>query len=262
MPERLGQHFLENPIVLRYIAKLVDPENHDTIIEIGPGHGELTQELRIRNEKSKIIAIEKDPWLAKALVKKFAADQKIEILTGDILKIFPNLTKNSPPATGNYKIVGNIPYYITGKILRLIGALSRRPEKIVLMVQQEVAERIVSRPPKMNLLSAIIQSWSQPAIRRRVPRGDFRPAPAVDSAVLELIPRQEEAGAGAQETFYDFIRIVFKQPRKPLANNLVAGKLADKAAVGEILARLGFDSRIRPQNISLEDLVRLKNFLP
>jgi 16S rRNA (adenine1518-N6/adenine1519-N6)-dimethyltransferase len=271
MPERLGQHFLKNPVVLRSIAKLVNPEAQDTIIEIGPGHGELTDKLKAISYKLKavkIVAIEKDPWLAEVLAKKFAADKNIEIIHGDALKILPNLTNNPPPTTdnhqlkaGSFKLVGNIPYYITGRLLRILGKLTPRPKKIILMIQKEVAERITAKPPKMNLLAAIIQSWSSPVIRRHVPRGDFQPLPRVDSAILELIPNQESKPVADSEAFNTFLRTVFKQPRKTLVNNLTAEGLIDKPAVEKVLVSLGFDLSIRPQNLSLENLARLKELL-
>jgi 16S rRNA (adenine1518-N6/adenine1519-N6)-dimethyltransferase len=270
MPERLGQHFLKNPVVLRSIAKLVNPEAQDTIIEIGPGHGELTDKLKAISYKLKavkIVAIEKDPWLAEVLAKKFAADKNIEIIHGDALTILSEITKPYASSSLNglnpkpYKIVGNIPYYITGRLLRVMGHLAPRPQKIILMVQEEVAERIIAQPPKMNLLAAIIQSWSSPVIRRHVPRGDFQPLPRVDSAILELIPNQESKPVADSEAFNTFLRTVFKQPRKTLVNNLTAEGLIDKPAVEKVLVSLGFDLSIRPQNLSLENLARLKELL-
>src|SRR3989344_6086795 len=191
----LGQHFLKNKAKIKKIVEALNLENGDTVIEIGPGHGELTDELGIMNNELRIIAIEKDKNLFKYLKNKFSQDKNIEIIEGDILKIFPSIIHNSSFIIQNYKIVGNIPYYITGYLLRILGELEKKPSLIVLTIQKEVAERICAirqaqGKPKMNLLAASVQFWAEPKIIGYISKKDFRPAPKVDSAIIKLAIKQ------------------------------------------------------------------------
>ncbi len=183
---RLGQHFLKNKSAIKRIVAGLDFYPGDTILEIGAGHGELTTELRVTNSELKIIAAEKDGELVNLLRVKFAQDKNMEIIEGDILKILPDIAGALGRKIENYKIVGNIPYYITGKLLRIVGELENKPSICVLTLQKEVAERIAAAPPKMNRLAASIQFWAKPEILERLSRKDFEPAPEVESAILKL----------------------------------------------------------------------------
>ncbi len=184
--QRLGQNFLINGVKLRKIVETLDLKSDDTIIEIGPGHGELTEELRIQNLEFRVIAVEKDKKLAENLKEKFAHDENIKIIEADILKILPQIPKSYVLNSKSYKIVGNIPYYITGHLLRIVSELKNKPSLIVLTVQKEVAERICAEPPKMNLLAASVQFWAEPKIIDYISKKDFRPQPKVDSAIIKL----------------------------------------------------------------------------
>ena len=168
---KLGQHFLKNKTKLRKIVEALELKDGDVVIEIGPGHGELTDELRSANHKLKIIAIEKDEELAESLKEKFKNNKNIKIIEGDALKLLPQLTDDQRLTiydkrltTDNYKIAGNIPYYITGYLFRILGELENKPSLIVLLIQKEVAERVCARPPKMSLLAASVQFWAEPKI--------------------------------------------------------------------------------------------------
>jgi 16S rRNA (adenine1518-N6/adenine1519-N6)-dimethyltransferase len=275
MPKKLGQHFLKDQVALKKIAGAIDIKPEDTVIEIGPGHGELTRELGM----SRIIAIEKDQGLAQELRKKFALDENIEIVNGDIIDLLPRITNNlqlttdnrsrlkiedSRPKperliTDNFKIVGNIPYYITGKLLRVISELKIKPVKVVLTVQKEVAERIVARPPKMNLLSAIIQAWSQPEILFYIKREKFRPPPQVDSAVLALNLKNEKSSV-ASEKYFSLVKILFKQPRKTILNNLANGLKLSKSEAETLLEKAGIDPALRPQNLEISEISVLEKY--
>ncbi len=194
MQQRLGQHFLKNKEVLAGIVEQLDLREGDTVIEIGPGHGELTGELvnkfsSLKVSKFRLILIEKDKELVEELALRFKLldlSKNIEVITGDILKILPTLSESYNLKAKSYKLVGNIPYYITGYLLRILGELLHKPEKIVLLVQKEVAERICAASPRMNLLAASVQFWAQPAIVRYVGREDFSPPPEIESAVIRL----------------------------------------------------------------------------
>ena len=267
-----GQHFLKNKSKLRKIVEALDLKSGDTVIEIGPGHGELTQEIRNEKLDIRIIAIEKDPRLV-AWNLKHEALTNVEIVEGDALKILPQLC--SMLHASSFKIVGNIPYYITGYLFRILGELENKPEVIVLTIQKEVAERVCARPPKMNLLAASIQFWAEPKIIGYISKHDFKPQPKVDSAILKLKMRDEKlspCGRCPEGTemrdnyYYELIKIVFKQPRKTILNNLVEADLRglergstriNKEELMGILFSIGINPNDRPQNLSVEHLMDL-----
>lgn len=284
----MGQHFLVNKDKLREIADVLDLKFGETVIEIGPGHGELTDKLRSVNHELKIIAIEKDKNLAESLKEKFAADKNIEIIEGDALKILPSLIADRQLQITNYKIVGNIPYYITGHLLRVIGELENKPFLVVLTIQKEVAERICSKPKKMNsvknktlkmsdgrfrqpifsngmnLLAASVQFWAEPEIVGYISKKDFQPAPEVDSAVIRLKVKNEKWKAES-EKYYEFIKILFKQPRKTILNNLKPKiknlKPEDLKLIIQKIESIGVNYQDRPQNLSVEKIKKLIELL-
>src|SRR6266481_2630635 len=185
MRKRLGQHFLKNQGVASTIVKTLSPQTGEVIIEIGPGRGALTRPLLAACEEQsvRLLAIERDEQLAGALEEELPKGN-YTIIRGDALILLPNLVKTIAPA--QYKIVGNIPYYITGHLLRTIGELEHMPMLSILMLQKEVAERIAAEPPAMNRLAAHIQIWAKPFIIGRVSKKEFDPPPDVDSAVVSL----------------------------------------------------------------------------
>ncbi len=248
MGQRLGQHFLTDKITLKKIAELLNIEKGDTIVEIGPGHGELTFE--IKDNSIKIIAIEKDKKLAENLelrVKDLGLEN-IEIIHGDALKEIKN-----QKIIGNLKIVGNIPYYITGYLLRTMGELEKKPSLIVLTIQKEVALRICAKPGEMNLLAASIQFWAEPTLEMIIKRGLFSPPPKVDSAVIKLsvLPTKSKEES---KKYYELIKKVFAQPRKTILNNLSHGFDMTKDEVSEKLERAGIKPGYRPQNLTINKI--------
>ncbi len=262
----LGQNFLTNKDKIGEIVSALALKDSDTVIEIGPGHGELTKELvsRIQNLESRIIALEKDERLAEELKgsMKMYGD-KVRVVSGDILKILPKLVSDSGSRIKNYKVVGNIPYYITGFLLRILSELERKPKIIVLTVQKEVAERITAKPPHMNLLAASVQLWAQPEIMGFIPKEDFSPKPKVDSAIIKLVTRDggQKTKREKQETddYYKLIKILFKQPRKTIANN-VSGLFKDKKEANVFLKKIGIAPASRPQDLSLEKIAKLNSY--
>ena len=268
MPRYLGQHFLINKNKLKKIVEALELKKNETVIEIGPGHGELTSSIRHQALSIKITAIEKDKKLVSFLQRKFALDKNIKIIDGDALKILPKLTQNSQLTTNNYKLAGNIPYYITGRLLRILSELKNKPTLIILTVQKEVAKRICALrqaqgKPRMNLLSASVQFWAKPKIIGYIPKRDFRPMPAVDSAVIKLEVKNREQETKNAEKYYRIIKILFKQPRKTIKNNLAAalGKLntEKKNKFFEELRGSGIDPASRPQNLGVEDLLKIQS---
>ena len=255
--QHLGQHFLKNKKILEKIVDALNIKSGDVIVEIGPGHGELTEQLVISNKElvTRIIAVEKDKKLAQLLKEKFENNNKVEIVSGDILKLLPSLVTDYLLPITDYKIVGNIPYYITGHLLRILSELKHKPEIITLLVQKEVAERVVVHPPKMNLLAAATQSWSEPKIIAHVGKKNFSPPPQVDSAIVTLSPKPHTPNP----RYFEFLRTLFKQPRKTIANNLMANDKLQmtKSELTKKLAAVRINPNDRPQNLSLSEMQNL-----
>lgn len=268
MSRYLGQHFLINKKKLEKIASALKLKDGDIVIEIGPGHGELTQKIRQENKNCKIIMIEKDNKLVQILKQKFLNDKNTEIIEGDALKevknqiskiaiyFFLNNKGQKSKIIENLKIVGNIPYYITGYLFRILGELENKPSSIVFLIQKEVAERICATPPKMNLLAASIQFWAEPKIISYVSRKDFNPPPKVESAIIKLTTYDQRFATNNAEKYYQFIRILFKQPRKTILNNL-ASEYKNKEKIIKILQKIGIDSGARSQNLTIEQISAL-----
>lgn len=263
--QRLGQHFLKNKKVVAEIINAIALRAGAVVFEIGPGHGELTKELVIENEKtknerdkSKIITIEKDEELCGALKKRFEDNAHMEIVCGDALKLLPLLVQKLKTSEKTaYLLAGNIPYYITGHLLRIISELENKPERCVLMIQKEVAERVAAQPPSMNRLAASVQFWAEPKIIATVPKDDFHPAPKVDSSVIALARKNDPLPCDAGH-YYVAVRALFSQPRKTVLNNICASITAEKRegtkkeTVAVTLAAIGIDPLSRPQNLSVK----------
>jgi len=249
MGRRLGQHFLKDKRVLEKISSVLRISSADTIVEIGPGHGELTEFLNLALP-DKLFAIEKDSELADELAKNFP---DAEIVVGDALKKLPALAEELK----SYKLVGNIPYYITGKLLRVISELENKPKLIVLTIQKEVAERLAAKPPKMNLLAASVKFWGEPQIVKNISRHAFRPKPRVESAVIQITPLGTQRKKAETERYYKFIKALFKQPRKTILNNLANGFDKPKEDVEKILKSQGLEPKLRPQNLDIDTINNL-----
>jgi 16S rRNA (adenine1518-N6/adenine1519-N6)-dimethyltransferase len=275
--QKLGQHFLKNAAALEKIAAAVAPADGELIIEIGPGHGELTIPLiqALQKVDGRIFCIEKDQALIAEL-KIFAEKENsagnaghMNIIEGDALKLLPevvsgfslNLTQEATKAAAHpvrYKIAGNIPYYITGKLLRIISELEHKPERTVLLIQKEVAERICAAPPDMNRLAASVQFWANARVIAHVPRKDFSPPPDVDSAVIVLDKKDaEDAPLIEPALYYRAVRAIFAQPRKTILNNVsdAAREGAKKDTIAVRLQKIGVDPGARPQDLDMEQIV-------
>lgn len=250
--KKLGQHFLVNQSAIKKIIAALDLKPADTIIEIGPGKGALTLPLAEKcqnpNFKCQIIAIEKDRQLVESIKYKVLS-MNGEIIQGDALKVLPKIHTE-------YKLVGNIPYYITGKLLRILSELRNKPSLTVLTIQKEVAERICAKPPQMNLLAAAVQFWAEPRIIAALKSSDFNPPPKVDSAIIKLSPKTITLDP---KRYYPLIKIIFKQPRKTLLNNLSEGLKITKIDTLNRLKKLGFNEQTRAQELNLEQIIGIVN---
>lgn len=253
--QKLGQHFLKDKKVLERIASRVEPKTISTIIEIGPGHGELTEMLVAHYPQSKIIALERDTRLVESFEKKFY-ETSASVRLGNALHILPDLVEKE--IVGEYAVVGNIPYYITGFLFRILGELSKKPTSIVLLIQKEVAERVVAEKPDMNRLAASVQFWGKPEITLIVPPQAFRPAPKVHSAVITIIPKQEK-NTISEEEYYETVRLLFAQPRKTILNNLSAAISKENSL--KILEKLSIPPENRPQDLDISEIIEIAKTL-
>ncbi len=252
---RFGQNFLIRKNIYNKIIKAADLTKKDIVLEVGPGFGFLTEKLS--QKAKKVIAIELDKKLAKVLstrIQELEIDN-IQIFNEDILKINPcNLFHNN--LNFKYKIVANLPYNITSFFLRKFLENNCRPELMVLMLQKEVAERIIARPPQMSLLTISIQFYTKPKIITRVTSSDFWPKPKVDSAIIKLITRNKLPNIN-QEDFFNFVRIGFKSKRKMLKNNLIGYNNLSIQEIEVILKQVGLNHKTRAQNLFLNDWLNL-----
>ncbi len=257
MPRYLGQHFLKNKTILSKIAQAVEIKNGEIIVEIGPGHGELTEEIIkfAEGKDVKIIVIEKDGRLIDGLKEKFSGDKNIEIIYGDVLEILPILHTKYQIQNTKYKLVGNIPYYITGHLLRIIGELKIKPIKTILLIQKEVAQRICAKAPDSSLLSMSVGFWAEPKIIISVASGNFAPSPEVESAVLEL-DLKDDVNWNNADKYYSFIKKAFKQPRKTLVNNLIFGGY-NKDTIASVFKEHSLNKNIRPQDMTQQDAYQI-----
>jgi 16S rRNA (adenine1518-N6/adenine1519-N6)-dimethyltransferase len=239
---RLGQHFLARRSILERIATAACAHTEHPVIEIGPGKGALTEYLL--NAGSPVIAIEVDQVLVHYLREKFRSRPNFFVLHADVLK-------TDLAQWGQVSVAGNLPYYITSPIVEKVLALGALLLKAVFLVQREVAQRIAAGPGSRDygFLSVSVQAFAEPRILLHVPPDAFRPPPKVESAVVELIPRQH-AAIIEPESFLQFASAAFKQKRKTLRNNL--GDLYGRDAIGG-----QSEANLRAEQLSIEQLANL-----
>ena len=253
----LGQHFLKNQTAIAATVNALKIAPGETVIEIGPGHGELTKHL-LATGAEKVIAIEKDWDLHAELPNTLKAESyKLEAVLGDALKLLPEIVAGLGDAP--YSIAGNIPYYITGHLLRIIGELGHKPLRTVLMIQKEVAKRVSAEPPKMNRLAAMTQIWARTEIVMHLAPADFDPAPTVDSAIILLETLPDAPRGDALARYFHMAHILFQQPRKTAMNNLTDGLSLSKEAAIEQLKPLGLLGAERPGNLSVATIFAISN---
>ena len=257
----LGQHFLIDGEVLELITSAAELTPADIIMEIGPGLGVLTRELA--GQVGRVIAIELDSKLADLLKQTLASFDNVTIINDDVLEIEPgNLLDQQkdwfPGTISNYKVVANLPYYITSPVLRHFLEASAKPQIMIVMVQKEVAEAIVAKPGQMSLLSVSVQFYGEPGIISYVPSRCFYPAPDVDSAILriDLYPRPP-VDVTDKESFFGLVRAGFAAPRKQIANSLVQGLGLSKGEVLSLLERANIVSQRRAETLTLGEWAQM-----
>lgn len=241
----LGQHWLSDEQALQDIVASGELQASDVVLEIGPGPGTLTRLLVSQAEK--VVAVEFDETLAAGLKKRVPATN-LEIVSQDILDF--DLT--SLPA--HYKVVANIPYYLTGNLIRRLSESPNPPSSAALLVQKEVAERVVAKPGNMSILSVTAQFYWQVSLGQVIPAKLFTPPPKVDSQVLILDWRLEPLFPGINPAaFFRLVRAGFAQRRKTLLNSLSGGLSLPRETVTAQLVTAQLDPRARAQTLSLDD---------
>jgi 16S rRNA (adenine1518-N6/adenine1519-N6)-dimethyltransferase len=257
----LGQNFLVDSAALGRIVAAADLSSDDIVLEVGAGPGGLTE--RLLGQAGRVVAVELDPALVLLLRERLGENPCLSIVEGDILRLSPSdLTGLTAPLGGSphhrYKVVANLPYYITSAVLRHLSESALRPCLAVFTMQQEVAARLVAASGKMSLLAVGVQLYGKPRVVARVPAGAFYPRPKVDSAVVRIdyfdtLPlSQEEIGS-----FFRMVRAGFGQRRKQLHNALRAGLSLPDAVVRAAMEQAGIDARARAETLSVAQWVAL-----
>ncbi len=264
----MGQNFLIDEDVLDQIVAAADLKPSDTVLEVGPGLGVLTEQLLTR--AGKVVAVEKDQRLFEILRQTFngSAASIGERLTSSVRKphnaavqtIRAALTNNvqlinqdilrfhlDQHIIGPYKVVANIPYYLTSKLFQFFLEQKNQPELLVLMVQKEVGERVVAKPGELSLLGISVQIYSDPEIVTSVSKNSFWPVPQVDSVILKIIPKNKYPEITDKKLFFGIIKKAFAGKRKQLHNTL--GK--------ELLVKAGINLKARPQELSIENWIKI-----
>ena len=263
----LGQHFLIDENVLEQILSAAQLAPEDMVVEVGPGLGVLTRELA--KHAGRVVAIELDNNLAALLKESLSPFKNVTIINEDVLKIDPSallreLKAENPDKYGTpyvnrrYKVVANLPYYITSPVLRHFLEAPIKPQSMVVMVQKEVAEEITAKPGRMSLLSIGVQLYGLPTIVAQVPARSFYPAPAVDSAILKVMPySRPPVEIADDESFFRLVRAGFCAARKQLANSLAQGLGISKEEGLGLLARAQIDSQRRAESLSIQEWAHL-----
>jgi len=259
--KKLGQHFLIDREVLQLITSAAELTPADIILEIGPGLGVLTKELARR--VGWVIAIELDSKLAAILKQTLASFDNVTIINENILHIDPATLLQEhrtrfPQAISPYKVVANLPYYITSPVLRHFLEASVKPEIMIVMVQKEVAEAIVAEPGQRSVLSISVQFYGKPRIVSYVPAHSFYPAPEVDSAILRIDLYPQPVVAVADErSFFELVRAGFTASRKQIVNSLAQGTGLPKTEVLAMLERADIAPQRRAETLTLEEWAQL-----
>ena len=241
-----GQNFLISEGILLKIIKIADLRKKDVIVEVGPGLGTLTRELA--KHVDKVIAIEKDYKMVKILRETLKDIPNITIIQDDILKI------SSDKLPRDYKIVANLPYYISAAFMRrFLEKIENKPTSMTLLLQKEVAERITASPPRMHLLSVAIQAYAKATIVGSIRPGSFWPAPKVNSSIVHLKPHNTKP----PKEFFTVVRAGFLHPRRQLINNLKEGLNLTSEKVESWLRRCNIDTKQRAETLSIKDWINL-----
>lgn len=262
-----GQNFLADQNILRFIIRAAQFSQADAVLEIGAGAGTLTQGLAAAGAKH-VFTIEIDPTLTKILAETIGPLKNVKIFKGDVLsrECFLEIEKwKAKNKIEKFKVVANLPYQITSNFLRQF--LPRQDwQSMILMVQKEVAQRIMAKQGETSLLSLSVQFYSKPEIVRIVSKNSFWPAPEIDSAILKLDPavgfkESAKVGEDLEKKMFQIMRMGFAARRKQLHNNLAAGLNMESVKIKQIFHDLKLDEKVRAQELGLKEWYDLTSFL-
>lgn len=247
-----GQNFLIDETVYEQIIAAAEISSEDTVLEVGPGLGFLTE--KICAQAKKVLTIELDDKLF-ALLEKKIAEKKLDNLEARNLNVL-DFRIDEWAERGKYKIVANLPYNITSVFLRKFLSSEFPPESLVLMLQKEVAERIAAKPGKMSLLAVSVQFYADAEIVLSVPSEKFWPAPEVDSAVIKIVARKKYTDID-EDKFFQLVKIGFSAKRKMLKNNLASGFHISMDEASKKIVQAGFAEKVRAQELGVGDWTKL-----
>ena len=240
-----GQNWLKDDKVIEAIIKSANISDQDTILEVGPGLGALTQQLI--KTKAKIVAVEADVDLVPRLQRMFQDSSNFQLEQADILKYDHSFLPKG------YKVVANIPYYLTSKLIRNFLESSNKPSEMTLMVQKEVAERIVAKPGAMSVLSFSVQYYATAQVVLNVPKEFFEPIPKVDSAVIRIVLLAKPLFGADSKKLFRLVKAGFGEKRKMLRNSLSGGLNITTDHADQLLLAAGISSTARAQELSMQD---------
>ena len=257
--KKYGQNYLVNLGIVKKIIENSNLKKEDIVIEVGPGFGVLTFELSKKVKKVFAFEIEKKLkkyWDEKQISTKGGSVsvgeyKNVEIIWGNVLYHYDELIKN----LNNFKIVANLPYQITSELLRLFLENKKKPESITIMVQREVADRILEKNKKTSILSLSVKYYGQVKMISKVSKGSFLPSPKVDSAVIQILVDQEEKQD--EKLFFKVIKVGFKNKRKQVSKNLSEELKIDRNKINKILLDLDLKEDIRAEKINLENWLKI-----
>lgn len=252
----LGQNFIIDQAALNKIVAAAELTRSDTVLEIGAGLGTLTE--RLAREAGRVVAVELDARLMPVLHSVLSGFDNVTLIQGDILALDPtalvDISGPAPLVPCPYKVVANLPYYITSAVLRHLLEARARAQRMVITVQREVAERIAARPGEMSLLAVSVQFYGRPQILFRIRPGSFYPSPEVESAVVQIDAYDAPPVAVKDvDEFFRVVRAGFARRRKQLRNTLAAGLGLSPDEVAARLQEIGIDPRRRAETLSLEE---------
>lgn len=246
----LGQNFLIDETALTDIVDAAKLSKRDTVLEVGPGLGILTQQLA--EKAGKVISVEKDQTLLPILKANLKESKNVELINKDILKF--NLSEKIQEP---YKVVANIPYYLTSFLFQYFLSHKNKPLSLTLLVQKEVGERVIAKPGNLSVLGISVQIVADAKIVSLVPKTSFWPQPKVDSVVLQIVPNRKYPEVTDEKFFFKLVKIGFAAKRKQLHNNFVSGLHQDPDQVKQLLEASGVNPKARAQDLSLKQWLRL-----
>lgn len=252
----LGQNFLADQRALERIVEAAELGPGDIVLEIGPGLGTLTRCLAAG--AGWVVAIELDQRLVEVLKQTLADLPNVEIIHGDILELNPADLLERQMASFQYKVVSNLPYYITSAVLRHLLTAKVRPKLMIVTVQLEVARRITAEPGDMSLLAVSVQFYGRPRIVARIKASAFYPSPQVDSAVIRIdLDGRPLVEVDDADSFFKVVRAGFAQRRKQLRNALAAELALPASEVAQALSRAGVNPKRRAQTLGIEEWAKV-----